>query len=219
MNQPIIDLIQEHKLIAILRNVDMEYLIPLCETLYAGGIRLLEVTYAADGSQNVKTAQKIELLTRHFGDRLAIGAGTVVTEEQVTLTKAAGGQFIISPNTVEGVIKKTKELGMISIPGAMTPTEITGAHDFGADFVKLFPAGGLGYGYVKAIKAPLSNIRLLAVGGIDASNLTDYLRAGVCGVGVGTNIIKKDLLAAKDFDGIRRFAAEYTAVIAAYEGR
>ena len=216
MNQITMDMIQKYKLIAILRGVKQEELLPLCEALYRGGVRLVEVTYAADGTQNLETAAKIRFLAEHFADRMAIGAGTVVDTEQVVLTREAGGSFIISPNTVESVIRKTKELGMISIPGALTPTEVAAAHGFGADFVKLFPVGCLGSGYVKAISAPLSNIRLLAVGGIDNSNLTEYLRAGVCGVGVGANIVNKELLKKGDFEAIASLAFEYTAQIAEY---
>ena len=217
MNQITLDMILKYKLIAILRGVKQEELLPLCEALYQGGIRLVEVTYAADGTQNPETAAKIRLLADHFADRMAIGAGTVVSSEQVAMTHEAGGSFIISPNTVESVIQKTKELGMISIPGALTPTEVSVAHDLGADFVKLFPIGNLGSGYVKAIKAPLSHIRLLAVGGIDRNNLTEYLRAGVCGVGVGANIVNKDLLRQGNFEAIAALAAEYTARITEYE--
>ena len=217
MNQITLDMILKYTLIAILRGVKQEELLPLCEALYQGGIRLVEVTYAADGTQNPETAAKIRLLADHFADRMAIGAGTVVSSEQVAMTHEAGGSFIISPNTVESVIQKTKELGMISIPGALTPTEVSVAHDLGADFVKLFPIGNLGSGYVKAIKAPLSHIRLLAVGGIDRNNLTEYLRAGVCGVGVGANIVNKDLLRQGNFEAIAALAAEYTARITEYE--
>ena len=216
MSQITMDMIKKYKLIAILRGVKQEEILPLCEALYQGGIRLVEVTYAADGTQNLETASKIRLLAERFANRMAIGAGTVVSTEQVELTHEAGGSFIISPNTVEAVIQKTKKLGMISIPGALTPTEVTAAHDFGADFVKLYPVGCLGSAYVKAIKAPLSNIRLLAVGGIDHNNLTEYLNAGVCGVGVGANIINKDLLKQGNFEAISRLAAEYTARIKAY---
>ena len=217
MNQITLDMILKYKLIALLRGVQQEELLPLCEALYQGGIRLVEVTYAADGTQNPETAAKIRLLADHFADRMAIGAGTVVSSEQVAMTHEAGGSFIISPNTVASVIQKTKELGMISIPGALTPTEVSVAHDLGADFVKLFPIGNLGSGYVKAIKAPLSHIRLLAVGGIDHNNLTEYLRAGVCGVGVGANIVNKDLLRQGNFEAIAALAAEYTARITEYE--
>ena len=142
-----------------------------------------------------------------------IGAGTVLTEEQVVLTAKAGGRFIISPNTDRQVIEKTKELGLISMPGAYTPSEIADAHKYGADFVKLFPVTALGAAYVKAVRAPLSHIPLLAVGGVDLSNLEEYAKAGVVGFGIGGNIIDKKLLDAQDYPAITRLAEEYVTKI------
>ena len=142
-----------------------------------------------------------------------IGAGTVLTEKQVELTHKAGGKFIISPDTCPEVISKTKELGMVSMPGALTPTEIETAHKFGADFVKLFPITSFSAGYVKAVKAPLSHIKLLAVGGIDENNMNDYLKAGVSGFGVGSNIIDKKMLDENNWTGITNLARKYVSVL------
>ena len=215
MRNEIITAIEKNKLIAIVRGVKKEQLIPLAEALYGGGIRLLEVTYSANASvSDEDTAACIEMLAKHFQDRMFIGAGTVLTEEQVELTKKAGGCFIISPDTYAPVIQKTKALDMVSIPGALTPTEVQGAHRAGADFVKLFPVTSLGASYVKAVRAPLSHIRLLAVGGIDENNMEEYLAAGVCGFGISSNIIDKKRLESGDYEGITSLAKKYTAVIA-----
>ena len=211
-------LIKQEKLIVIVRGVEKEKLIPLAEAMAAGGIRLLEITFDASGKvSDEETAERIRMLTSHFGDRLAIGAGTVLSERQVALTKEAGGKFIISPDTCEAVIRKTKELGMLSMPGALTPSEITAAHRAGADFVKLFPITSLGTAYVKAVKAPLSHIPLLAVGGVDETNMTDYLKAGVCGFGVGSNIIDKAALAKGDYESITALAEKYVQVVKAWQ--
>jgi len=99
------------------------------------------------------------------------------------------------------------------MPGALTPSEIQEAHIFGADFVKVFPINSLGAGYLKAIKAPLSHIKLLAVGGINEKNMNDYLRAGACGFGVGANLVNNSLIKANDFESITNLAKQYTAVI------
>ena len=160
-----------------------------------------------------ETAKNIEMLAKHFDDKMFIGAGTVLTESQVELTKKAGGKFIISPDTYPEVIKKTNSLDMVSIPGALTPSEIQEAHRCGADFVKLFPITSLGAEYVKAVKAPLSNISLLAVGGINENNIADYLKAGVCGFGVSSNIIDKTLLAKGDYAKITELAKKYTSAV------
>ena len=195
MNDKLIKSIENEKIIVILRGIASEKLIPLVEAMYSGGIRFLELTYSADGRvSDEKNAENIKMLSEHFENKIYIGAGTVLNERQVELTKEAGGKFIISPDTNPCVIQRTKELGMVSIPGALTPSEIQVAHRSGADFVKLFPITNLGADYVKAIKAPLSHIRLLAVGGVNENNLSEYLRAGVCGFGIGSNIVSKKLV-------------------------
>jgi 2-dehydro-3-deoxyphosphogluconate aldolase/(4S)-4-hydroxy-2-oxoglutarate aldolase len=129
MRTQTIKTIEKEKLIVIVRGVEREFLIPLAEAMYTGGIRLLEITYDASGKiADEETADRIAMLSAHFGERMLIGAGTVLTEKQAELTKRAGGRFIISPNTDENVIKKTRVLEMVSIPGALTPTEVQTAH-------------------------------------------------------------------------------------------
>ena len=189
MRDKIINSVLENKIIVIVRGVARDKLIPLAQAMYEGGIRLLEITFSADGSTSDEvTGDNIKMLVDHFGDRLHVGAGTVLTEKQVELVKEAGGKFIISPDTNERVIKRTRELSLVSMPGALTPTEIMTAHTAGADFVKLFPVSSLGAEYVKAVKAPLSHVKLLAVGGIHDKNMAEYIKAGVCGFGIGSNI-------------------------------
>lgn len=214
MKEKIINVLEESKIIAIVRNVEKEKLIPLVTALYNGGIRFVEVTYSADGKvTDEETAECIKLLCDEFQGKMYVGAGTVLNTKQVELTKNAGGQFIISPDVCEEVIQKTCELKMVSMPGALTPTEVQKAHKAGADFVKLFPVTSMGVDYVKAIMAPLSHIKFLAVGGIDTANMRDYLKAGVCGFGIGGNIINKEMLKNNDYDGLARLAREYVAVL------
>lgn len=142
-----------------------------------------------------------------------IGAGTVLSERQVELTATAGGKFIISPDANQSVIRKTRELGLVSMPGALTPSEIQAAHLAGADFVKLFPITNLGIGYVKAVSAPLSHIKFLAVGGVDDTNMRDYLKAGVCGFGIGSNIVDKKLIEREDWSAITALARRYVEAV------
>lgn len=209
----VISSIENNKIIVIVRGIWGEKLIHLAEAMYEGGIRLLEITYSANGKvSDEETAENIKKLSAHFEGRMFIGAGTVLTEKQVELTAEAGGKFIISPNVNKAVIEKTVELGLVSMPGALTPTEICTAHDIGADFIKLFPVVSMGPDYVKAVKAPLSHIKILAVGGIDINNMTDYLKAGVCGFGLGSNIIDKTLVSNGDFEGITALAKKYVNV-------
>ena len=214
MRKKVIEAIEKNKIIVILRGIKEDDLIPLAEAMYNGGIRLLEVTFSAGKpDSDEKTAESIKKLVSHFGDRMLIGAGTVLTERQAELVKLAGGKFIISPDQNTAVIKKTRELGLVSIPGALTPTEIEAAHRAGADFVKLFPASVLGSEYVKAIKAPLAHVKLLAVGGINEDNMRDYLAAGICGFGIGSSITDKALISGRRFDRITALAEKYVSAL------
>ena len=214
MKQSIIESVKNEKIIVIVRGVEREKLIPLAEAMYNGGIRLLEITFDSSGkTSDEETASRIAMLKEHFGDRMHIGAGTVLNTKQVELVAAAGGEFIISPNVKREVIERSCELSLVSMPGALTPSEIADAYDFGADFVKLFPVTSMGPAYVKAVRAPLSHIPMLAVGGVDLGNIKDYLDAGVCGFGLGSNIVDKKMLENGDFDGITRLAATYVKAI------
>lgn len=214
MQRDIINAIKERKIIAIVRGVEPKKLVPLAKALYDGGIRLMEITYSADGSvSDEETAAAVGALANEFDGRMYIGSGTVLTREQVKRTNDAGGRFIISPNTDAEVIKYTKELGMVSIPGALTPSEAEAANRAGADFVKLFPVTSMGTSYVKAIAAPLSHIRFLAVGGITPENIGEYLDIGVCGFGIGSNIINKEYIAEENYEKITASAKEYVMVV------
>lgn len=214
MKSHIVSAIEAHKIIAILRGIPAEKLIPTAEALLRGGIRLLEITYDASAKiSDEETANSIRTLADHFKGKLLIGAGTVMTTKQVRLTAESGGCFIISPNTDREIIKACNDFGLVSIPGALTPSEIADAHKAGADFVKLFPVTTMGPAYVKAIKAPLSHVKLLAVGGINQENMTEYLSAGVCGFGIGSDITDKTLIRNNDWDAIAQKAKAYAEVI------
>ena len=214
MREKIIKSVIDEKLIVIVRGVKKDDLIPLAEAMYLGGVRLLEITFSANGStSDEETADNIRMLAEHFDGRMLIGAGTVLNERQVCLTAEAGGRFIISPDVNEAVIKKTRELGLVSMPGALTPTEIQTAHKAGADFIKLFPCDAFGTGYIKAVSAPLSHVRLLAVGGVNLDNIPDFLRAGVYGFGMGSNIVNKKMVENGDFEAITALAKKHVDLI------
>ena len=214
MRNKVIESVEKEKIVVIVRGDEKEKLIPLAEAMYEGGIRLLEITYDATGkTPDEETAANIEMLAKHFEGRMYIGAGTVIRPNQVELTAKAGGKFIISPDTNKAIIEKTRELGLVSMPGALTPTEIADAARFGADFVKLFPVNAFGTEYVKAVKAPLSHVKLLAVGGVDEKNIADYAKAGACGFGIGSNIVNKKLIEEGAFDKITELAKEFLAAL------
>ena len=212
MKNKTISEILDNNVIIILRGVEREKLIPLLEALYSGGIRLAEITYSADGgTPDAVVANNIRLLSEAFDGRVTVGAGTVLTKEQVRLTAEAGGKFIISPDTNEAVIKESVRLGLVSIPGALTPTEAQSAHSYGADFVKLFPISSLGPSYIRAITAPLSHVRFLAVGGVNERNVGDYIRAGAVGVGIGGSLTS--LLSENNYEAITEMARKYVEAV------
>ena len=137
-----------------------------------------------------------------------------MTEAQLKLAAEAGAEYIISPNVDTAIIRATKAVGLISIPGAFTPSEIAGAYQAGADFVKLFPAGDLGVSYLKAIRAPISHVKLMAVGGINEGNAAAFLKAGAVGLGVGGNLAKRAWIEAGEFDKLTEAAKAMTAAVA-----
>ena len=177
MREQVIEAVSKEKIVVIVRGVDPEKLIPMTEAMYKGGIRLLEITYSANGKvSDEDTAENIRMLAEHFAGRMYIGAGTVLTEKQVELTARAGGKFIISPDTCPQVIEKTRALGLVSMPGALTPSEMQVAHRSGADFIKLFPNSEMKPSYLKAIAAPLSHLKFIAVGGVNENNLGEFFK-------------------------------------------
>ena len=214
MRQTVIDAVRKEKLIVIVRGVEREKLIPLAEAMYDGGVRLLEITFSQDGRvSDEETAERIAMLASAMRGKMLIGAGTVTEPSQVELVKAAGGLFIISPDTCDEVIRRTRELGLVSMPGALTPSEAMAAHRAGADFVKLFPLGELGAPYLKALKAPLSGIEFLAVGGVDLDNIGELLKAGAAGFGVGSNIVKSELVKEEKYGDLTALARTYVAAV------
>lgn len=207
MREQIIQAVLEEKIIAIVRGADPEQCLKVAQALYDGGIRMMEITYnQKDPSSWQATADTIAAIAKEFEGRMLVGAGTVTTPALVEITANAGGKYIISPNCNEAVIKKTLELGLVSMPGALTPTEVLAAHEAGADFVKLFPIGNLGVSYAKAIMAPISHVKMLAVGGVNENNVAEFLKAGMCGAGIGGNLANKQWIAEGRYDKITETA-------------
>lgn len=210
MTEKTCDTLLQSKVIAIVRDIKSDKIVDLAKALLAGGLCCIEVTYDQSSETGKRdTLRTIATLSERQGDKLCIGAGTVLTVAEVGAAHQAGATYILSPNTDEAVIRETKRLGMVSIPGAFTPSEVVAAHHYGADIVKLFPAGNLGAAYVKAIKAPLRHINVMAVGGITPTNTPEFLAAGAVGVGVGGNLVSPVLVAEGRFDEIASLARQY----------
>lgn len=211
MREEVIKDIEQNKIIVILRGFSREELINTVLAMEAGGIKLVEVTFDQSGKvSDEETAQNIRAIREKFDGRVRVGAGTVLTERQVELAYMAGAEYVISPDCCESIIKKARELGMVSIPGAFTPTEVASAHRFGADFVKLFPNSEVKPSYLKALSVPLSHIKLLAVGGVTPDNMCDYFAAGAKGIGVATAIADKKAISDENYNEVTRRARLFT---------
>ena len=174
--------ILEHKIVAILRGMPPQEILSIANALYDGGIRVLEITLNSESALPV-----IEQLSHEFKDKMLIGAGTVLNTADAANAIAAGATFLISPSLDIAVIKAAKNAGVVSIPGAFTPTEILSAHNNGADIVKVFPC--LDAAYIKNILAPLNHIKVMPTGGIDASNIKTFAATGAVAFGIGSALV------------------------------
>ncbi len=204
------NIIEKEKLIVIFRGVKKEQMPELLPALYRGGIRIIEIAFNhSDPNTAEKTCELIKCAKEIMGDKMFVGAGTVINEGLVAKAYEAGAQFIFSPNVKKEVIKLTKQLGMLSIPGAYTPTECVDAYDAGADVIKLFPITEKDVGYVVNITRPLSHIPFICVGGVDAQKIPLYMNAGAIGVGTGISILKPELLETENWDEIEKLAREH----------
>ena len=210
-----LEYVKERKIVAIVRGLSPEYLIRLGHAFEEGGIGLMEVTYNQSAPETWKdTANGIEAVEKEFGDRLLVGAGTVITLEQVSMTYNAGGHYLVTPTTQPEIIRAGKALGLGLYPGAFTPSEILAAYEAGADAVKVFPASCLGPGYIKAIRAPLSHVPLMAVGGVNEKNAADFMKAGCVGLGVGGNLVNKEWIRNGEWEKIMALAKEFKKAVA-----
>ena len=211
----VIEELKKTRLMVLARGVPKDVLLKAVAAIEEAGVTVFESTFDHRRADCVaENAEKIAALVGAFGGRMAIGAGTVLTVEEVRAAHAAGASFIVSPDSDPEVIAETKRLGMVSIPGAMTPTEIKRAYALGADIVKLFPADDLGYHYIQNLKGPLPHIPLMATGGVNPQTIPEFLSRGILAVGTGITVFRPDLVAAEDYEGIKALAKEHVEAIA-----
>ena len=180
--------ILELKLIAIIRGAEPDDVVKIAGALYSGGIRILEITM-----NSMEPLHAIKAVADKLGDKMIIGAGTVLDAKSAEQAVAAGAKFILSPISNADIIKTAKSLGVISIPGAFTATEIYNAYKNGGDIIKVFPA--ISPSYIKDLSGPLPQIKLLPTGGINLENIKSYKKAGAAGFGIGSALVdtKKEI--------------------------
>lgn len=212
-----IQTIEREKIVVITRNIYNEDLLKLAKALFAGGIRCFEITYdLADPNTMTKITENMKMLEDAFQGKLELGVGTVLTPEQVVNAKNAGAKFIVSPNFKESVVKETLRQGLVSMPGAMTPTEVLAADEAGADFIKLFPAGTLGIKYCKDIYAPIHHVKYIATVSVTEETFEEYLKIGFAGAGISSRLIDKKLRDAGNYDELTRRAQRFVDIAKKY---
>ena len=195
-------------LVAIIRAPSSEQLVSVARALYEGGIDIIEVTFTTPGVVEVISAVRKEL-----GRKVLLGAGTVLDPETARAAILAGAEFLVSPCVNLEVIKLGLRYDKLVMPGAYTPTEIVTAWEAGADVVKLFPADIGGAPYLKALKGPLPQVRLMPTGGVNQQTLKDFVNAGACAVGLGSQLVEKDALEQGNFARIQQLASEYVQLM------
>ena len=204
----------ESKVIVVCRGIAEEEIVNVATALYDGGIRFMEVPFnQADPSDFAATARKIAAVKAALGDKMHVGAGTVITMEQFEIAKAAGAEVIVSPTMEEEIITATKAAGLISMPGCATPSEMTKAYKLGADLIKLFPSSVVTLKVIKEIRVPLNHLPLVCFGGVSAENIQDVLATGVVGVGMASSVLDKQALKDKDYAKITALAKAVTEQI------
>lgn len=208
--QPNLKRVLDSGVVAVLRLASADLLLEVAGALVAGGVIAIEVTMSTPGA-----IEGIARLTREFGSKAVFGVGTVLDAQTARKAIEAGAEYVVSPGFDEAVHQATKGLGKLSMPGAMTPTEIMRAWGAGADVVKVFPSTALGPGYFRDVLAPLPHIRLMPTGGVDARNVGDWIKAGAVCVGAGSNLVPKDALAKRDWQTITSNARAFVEGIRA----
>lgn len=204
----------ESKVIVVCRGIAEEEIVTVAQAMYDGGIRFMEVPFDQKNPDTfASTARKIKAVREALDGKMHVGAGTVITVEQVEIAKNAGAEIIVSPTMDEEIIAATKEAGLISMPGCATPSEMVKAYNLGADLIKLFPASMVTMKTIKEISVPLNHLSLVCFGGVNAENIKEVLAAGVVGVGMGGAILSKEAVASKDYAKITALAKAVTGQI------
>ena len=210
----IVEAIKVSGLVAVIRAPKTEMVGPICEALLAGGISTLEITLTVPNA-----LEAIREVSKELGQGALIGAGTVLDAEACRAAIAAGAEFVVTPVTKLEILRASHALEKPAMIGAYTPTEAQLAHEAGADFIKIFPADKLGPGYIKNLRAPLPHLQIVPTGGVDLQTAPEFLKAGCAALGVGSSLLKPEILNAGNWAELTRLAAAYVRVVRETRGR
>jgi 2-dehydro-3-deoxyphosphogluconate aldolase/(4S)-4-hydroxy-2-oxoglutarate aldolase len=199
--------------VAVVRARSADQVPPLAEALISNGVPAVEITMSTP-----KALDTIRRARKELGKRAIIGVGTVLTEDVCKGAVDAGAEFVVTPVTRPSFVKIAHSAGVPIMLGAYTPTEAQTAHEAGADFIKIFPADGLGPSYIKSLRAPLPHLRIVPTGGVDLNTITEFFKAGCAAVGVGSSLLTKAILDANDWKALGELAARFASAAKASKG-
>src|SRR3989440_10614990 len=195
-------------IVAVVRSPDSDQLVEATRALADGGVNVVEITMTVPFALDV-----LRQVRKALGDRVLLGAGTVLDPETARAALLAGAEFLVAPTVNLDVIRLCQRYDRLVLPGAFTPTEILAAWEAGADVVKVFPADVVGPAFFQALRGPLPQIRLMPTGGVDLTTAASFLKAGACCLGVGGQLADPKAIAAGDLARIRDLARQYAAIV------
>jgi 2-dehydro-3-deoxyphosphogluconate aldolase/(4S)-4-hydroxy-2-oxoglutarate aldolase len=195
-------------IVAVVRSTDSRQLVEVVRALADGGVTVVEITMSVPDALDV-----VRQVRRELGDRVLLGAGTILDRETGRAALLAGAEYLVAPTLNLDLIRLCRRYSKLVMPGAFTPTEIVTAWEAGADVVKVFPAEVLGPAFFKALRGPLPHIRLMPTGGVDLNTAADFLRAGACCLGLGGQLVEPKAVAERNFDRIRELARKYADLV------
>src|SRR5438309_8574786 len=195
-------------IVAVVRSPDSGQLVEVCRALADGGVTVVEITMTVPGALDVVRAVRAAL-----GERVLLGAGTILDPETGRAALLAGAEYLVAPTLNLDVIRLCRRYDKLVMPGCFTPTEILAAWEAGADVVKVFPAEVLGPAFFRAMRGPLPQVRLMPTGGVDLSTAADFLKAGACCLGIGSQLVEPKAVSERNFDRIRDLARQYVAIV------
>jgi 2-dehydro-3-deoxyphosphogluconate aldolase/(4S)-4-hydroxy-2-oxoglutarate aldolase len=201
-------------IVAVVRSPDSQQLVEAARALADGGVTTVEITMTVPDALDV-----VRAVRRALGDRLLLGAGTILDAETARAALLAGAEYLVAPTVNLDVIKLCQRYDKLVMPGAFTPTEILTAWEAGADIVKVFPAEVLGPAFFKAVRGPLPQVRLMPTGGVDLNTAADFLKAGACCLGVGSQLVEPKAVAERKFDRIRDLARQYVNIVGEFRAQ